>query len=128
MILVDTSVWIDVDRRRQPELTDRVTELVADNGAAYTEPVAMELLAGVDSGARIRRVLDGLPRLGFDSSIDFTAAAWIYRECAKRGTTPRGTIDCMIASVAIRNNVPLLAADRDFAAIAAVTDLRLVSA
>lgn len=62
------------------------------------------------------------PGLGLD---DFEEAAAIYRRCRRAGATIRSTTDRLIAAVAIRAGVPLLAADRDFARIAEHTDLVL---
>jgi predicted nucleic acid-binding protein len=42
------------------------------------------------------------------------AAAEIYRTLRRRGITIRKTIDCMIAAVALENDIPLLHRDRDF--------------
>ena len=42
----------------------------------------------------------------------------IYRECRKKGFTIRKTIDCLIAAIAIENNLALLHNDRDFSNIA----------
>ncbi len=41
------------------------------------------------------------------------------------GITPRGLIDCMIASIAIRTGAELLAADQDFADMARILPLQL---
>lgn len=42
------------------------------------------------------------------------AAATLYGICRRHGVTPRGLVDCMIASVALRTRSRLLAADGDF--------------
>lgn len=126
-MLTDTSVWVDIDRNRRTSRTKRLAELISKGEAGYTEPIAMELLAGSGETKRVVRILDGVQRVRFDQNLDFLAAGWLFRECAKRGRAPRGMIDCMIAAVAIRNEIPLLADDRDFAAIAEVSDLQLIS-
>lgn len=46
------------------------------------------------------------------------------RSCRDAGITPRGLIDCMISSIAIRTGIELLTADRDFSAMASVVPLR----
>ena len=40
--------------------------------------------------------------------------------------TIRSLVDCLIARVAVRNDVPLLYADRDFDLLAQLTPLRVV--
>jgi predicted nucleic acid-binding protein len=66
--------------------------------------------------------------LPFDSVLDFDGAVAVYRTCRQAGVTPRGLLDCMIAAVAIRHDVALLAWDADMVRIADVTGLRLDSA
>ncbi len=44
---------------------------------------------------------------------------------AAAGITPRGLVDCMIVSVALRKDVALLTADRDVELMATVVPLRL---
>ena len=56
---------------------------------------------------------------------DWLLSARIYRTCRDAGLTIRSPMDCLIASHAIRLNVPVLAIDRDFEAIASCTPLRL---
>lgn len=87
----------------------------------------MEVLAGArdqEHLEKLRRLLARATLLPTDS-IDFDAAAAIYRTCRSQGRTVRKLIDCLIAAVAMRANVPLLHSDHDFTAIAAATDLRL---
>ena len=56
---------------------------------------------------------------------DFDAAAAIYRTCRSQGVTPRGLIDCMIASVALRHEATLLCKDRDLIQVAALMGIEL---
>jgi predicted nucleic acid-binding protein len=56
---------------------------------------------------------------------DFHGAAHIYRRCRREGVTPRGLIDCMIASVALRTEAVLLAHDADLNRVAKVVDLEM---
>ncbi|MGB3014816.1 MAG: PIN domain-containing protein, partial [Candidatus Nanopelagicales bacterium] len=58
---------------------------------------------------------------------DFAGAARVYRLCRAAGVTPRGLIDCMVVQVALRTDSELLAADRDFEAIADVMPLQLMA-
>ena len=51
------------------------------------------------------------------------AAAKLYRQCRAKGVTVRSTIDCLIAQLCIRDNLPLLAKDRDFTQMAKVVPL-----
>ncbi|CAN5190648.1 hypothetical protein BH24ACT23_BH24ACT23_00390 [soil metagenome] len=88
----------------------------------------MELLAGrrAESELRsIRRFAAGaklIPVRGLETWED---AAAIHRVCAAAGHTIRSQLDCLIAAVAIREDVPVLHADRDFDVIAQHTPLRV---
>lgn len=130
MILVDTSAWVEFDRETGSPLDLRLTSLVeSESPIASTEPVLMELLAGARSdtdAARLRRLLVSNVWYSVRFS-DYDAAAAIYRMCRRAGLEPGGSIDCLIAAVALRSNVPVLASDGDFAQIARVVPLRLDS-
>jgi predicted nucleic acid-binding protein len=132
VILVDTSAWIEFDRATDSVVDRRLTGLISEGGAiASTEPIIAEVVAGARTDGRereLRRLLGRCDLLPFDSVVDFDAAAGIYRTCRRLGVTPRGLLDCMIAAVAVRHDVPLLAADVDLVRIADVTGLRLDSA
>jgi predicted nucleic acid-binding protein len=47
-------------------------------------------------------------------------AARLYFDCRHRGFTPRSTVDCLIAQIALDHGVALLHDDRDFEQIARV--------
>lgn len=129
MILIDTSAWVEYDRRTESDVDLRLTKLIESGGPiAVTEPVVMEVLIGARTDARereLRMMLESFPFLHFDQSVDFEGAVRIYRMCRARGITPRGLIDCLIANVAIRNGASLLAHDRDMTSIAKVMALKL---
>jgi hypothetical protein len=106
-----------------------MSELIADEGPlAVTEPVIMEVVAGARTDDRetdLRRLLLRFHLLIFDVAADFDAAASIYRRCRRAGVTPRGMIDCMIASVAHRHHATLLAADVDLSRVADIVGIDL---
>ena len=129
MILVDTSAWVEFDRATGSVVERRLTDLISTDGPiAVTEPVLMEVLAGARTDAResdLRRLLLRFTMLRFDPLADFEAAARIHRRCRGAGITPRGLIDCTIASVALRNGASLLAQDVDLIRIAEVVGIDL---
>ncbi len=57
----------------------------------------------------------------------FLAAAEIYRDGRGKGVTIRSSTDCLIAAIAIENDVPVWHRDRDFTAIAKYTRLKVVA-
>ena len=96
-----------------------------------TEPMIMEVVAGARSDERegdLRRLLTRFDLLRIDAAVDFDAAARIYRACRREGVTPRGMIDCMIASVAHRPGAALLAFDADLNRIADVVGIEVEEA
>lgn len=127
MILVDTSAWVEYDRATGSAVDRRLAELIGDDGPlAVTEPVIMEVVAGARSEERerdLRRLLLRFDLLRFDIAADFDGAARIWRACRKVGVTPRGMIDCMIASVANRHAATLLACDAELNRVADVVGI-----
>jgi predicted nucleic acid-binding protein len=131
VILVDTSAWVELDRATGSRVDQRLTELIeaeAEAEVAVTEPVVMEVVAGARDDRReqeLRRLLRRFKLLRFDAAVDFDGAARIYRRCRTAGVTPRGMLDCMIATVAQRHQASLLAHDADLARVANVISIEL---
>jgi len=124
VILADTSAWVEYDRASGSPVDRRLKQLIASGGdLAVTQPVIMEVLAGARGDKELddlRRLMQRFALLAFDPAIDFDAAVRIYRTCRGVGVTPRGMLDCMIASVAHRRGASLLALDVDLTRVAEV--------
>ncbi len=131
MIVVDTSVWIDFFRDADSWQVDTLAALVEeDEGIALTDVVFTELLQGVrdDRAAKsLERRLAAFDIFRLDDLEDFRRASRLYRQARRAGFTITRTLDCLIASVCVREDVPLLHADTDFDRLASSTDLRVVS-
>jgi len=127
VILADTSAWIEYDRASGSTVDHRLLELIAAGGpVAVTEPIVMEVLAGARTDRRendLRRLLLRFELLRFDVAADFDGAVRVYRRCRSAGVTPRGIVDCMIASVAWRRRATLLAYDQDMDRVARVVGI-----
>lgn len=131
MIVVDTSVWVDF-------FADRPTPQVAclagilesgDDEIALTDIILTEILQGLRSDREVRRVderLSVFEVLRLQGLADFRRAAALYRSARRKGVTVRRSSDCLIASVCVREQVPLLHADADFDHLAWVTALSIV--
>ena len=129
MILIDTSAWIEFLRDTGSPTCDLVEELLSQN-IAICSPVSMQVLAGARSESHLRSLRELTARavtLKVDP-IDYEDAAALYRHCRQRGRTVRNLMDCLIAAVAIRNDVPVLHADSDFDVMARHTALRIYGA
>lgn len=129
MILIDTSAWVEFLRDTGSPVCRRVDKLLASR-IATCDAVRMEVLAGArdqDHLQQLRRLL-ARATLVPTESVDYDTAAALYRSCRSQGKTVRKLIDCLIAAVALRAQVPVLHMDEDFTAIAAVTELRVDTA
>ena len=126
MILIDTSAWIEFLRDTASTTCDRVEETLAHD-IAVADPVRMEVLAGARSEqhlTQLRRLLARGTTL-HTNPIDYDQAAILYRQCRANGETVRKLIDCLIAAVAIRNDIAILHLDSDFEVLARHTALRI---
>ena len=131
MILVDTSAWVEFDRATGSSVDQRLTELITAGGdqIAVSEPILMEVLAGARDDRRnrdLRRLLTTFNWIPVDPVADFEGAAGVYRACRGAGITPRGLLDCMIVSIALRTGSSLLSAERDFAQMSSILPLNIV--
>jgi hypothetical protein len=132
MIVVDTSVWIDwfADHSTpQVEYFADCLERESEDFALVALSVT-EVLQGLRDDKDVRRVerdLSAFTILGLSHMSDFRAAAGLYRAARKKGITIRSTIDCFIAAVCLREDLPLLHSDRDFDRLAELTTLSVVA-
>jgi predicted nucleic acid-binding protein len=125
MILVDTSIWVEVFRRSRPL---DLEALVALDEIVTCLPVIQEILQGFDDEAQYRLARDAMlsfPVLEAPLREEvFLEAAGLYRAARRAGVTVRSSVDCLIAACAIRADVEVLHRDRDFRALARVSPLR----
>ena len=123
MLLVDTSVWIDAFRGHL-----RLRDYVQPEDLATCAVIVQEVLQGVTSETllrEVRRILAAAAMLENPLYLDvYEAAAEIYRTGRKAGFTIRRPNDCLIAVVALKHDIPVLHADRDFDMIARFTSLQ----
>jgi predicted nucleic acid-binding protein len=129
MIVVDTSVWIDVLNDNATKAAGRCVELIeAGEPVALTDVIFTEILQGLGSEEEARLVekhLCAFPVLRLDGLEDFALAAELYRSARRAGVRIRKTLDCLIAAPCVRTGAPLLHADADFDRLATCTSLRL---
>ncbi len=125
----DTSAWAEFDRATGSPVDLRMAELIAGDGPLMvTEPVLRRCWPAHADDTRetdLRRRLLRFRLAHFDAVTDFNAAARIHRRCRKADLTPRGTVDCMIAAVAHRHALSLLARDADMVRVADVIGIEL---
>lgn len=125
MILVDTSVWIDFLKGSQSKHHYVLHRLIEDEeDICLTGIILAEILQGIRSDRAFRKTKKYLlefPLLLPKDQTTFIRAAQIFRSCKKSGLTIRRSVDCLIASIAIENNLTLLHNDKDFERIAKVS-------
>lgn len=129
MLVADTSAWVEYLRGTGSPVHLALRAAVGNGGVTLLEPVKAELLVGARTNAELRelqRLIDGFDIELIHPRDDFDRAAEIHLRCRSMGVTPRGLIDCLIAAVTERCRLPLLHADNDLAAIAAVVGLEEV--
>lgn len=129
MIVVDTSVWIDVLNDAETPPARRCVALIeAGEPVALTDVILTEALQGLRSEREARLVerhLRAFPVLRLEGLDDFVLAAQLYRRARSAGITIRKTLDCLIAAPCVRTGAPLLHADADFDRLASCTALRI---
>ena len=125
MVLVDTSVWIEVFRK-SPRI--QLESQVDFDEIVTCLPVIQEVLQGFNAEPAFLRARESMLAfpivevpLGRDVWLE---AVDLYRSGRRLGLTIRSSVDCLIAACAIRHQLEVLHRDRDFDAIARVSPLR----
>ena len=117
IVLIDTTVWIDFFAGQQlPHVA--VLECLIKNreDICICGIILTEVLQDIREKSEFRKtkeLFNAMIFLPMPYSI-FLGAAEIYRTLRSKGITIRNSVDCMIASVAIENDIMLLHNDRDF--------------
>ena len=129
MIVVDTSVWIDVLNDTPAPQAQRCVQLLkSGEPIALTDVILTEVLQGLRSdreAALVERQLRAFPILRLEDLDDFVLAASLYRTARRAGVTIRKTLDCLIAAPCVRTGAPLLHVDEDFNRLATCTPLQI---
>lgn len=129
MIVVDTSAWVEFLRATRSKVDRRLTEAVRiETPLGVPDVVRLELLAGAGPEGAVtdlHRLLARFTALPASSPADHDLAAALYRDVRRKGHTVRSIVDCLVAAMALRLDLPVLARDRDFERLAAVSGLRL---
>jgi predicted nucleic acid-binding protein len=131
VIVVDTSVWIDLLNDVETPQSRHCAKLIEEGEpVALTDIVLTEILQGLRSerdARNVERHLRAFPILQPKGIDDFVLAAELYRSARRAGVTIRKTLDCLIAAPCVRTGAPLLHADTDFDRLASCTSLKLWS-
>ncbi len=124
MVLVDSTVWIDLLRKRTTACVARLRKLLELGEAAAAPVIAQEVLQGAansDAFRALHRYFMALPLLGADRTVELhIAAADLYARARWQAMTPRSPHDCLVAATALFSDVPLLPDDKEFERLAAI--------
>ena len=120
MILVDTSVWIEVLKDKRGYLSKKFRERTGLDLIVFNRFIQLELLQGSKNEFEWKRLDEYLATQYYLETYDSTwrQAARTYFDLRKSGVSIRSPIDCCIAYTAIEAQALLLHRDRDFEKIA----------
>jgi predicted nucleic acid-binding protein len=124
VLLVDTSVWIEVFRK--PSRL-RLEDVIDFDDVVTCLPIVQEVLQGFRDERAFqvaREAMHALPTVAspltrpmFDQAVD------LYRGARRAGLTIRSGVDCLIAACAIGHSLTVLHRDRDFDVLAQISPL-----
>jgi tRNA(fMet)-specific endonuclease VapC len=117
VIAVDTSVWIDFFRGRQP-VADRLAAALDRDELALPVPVRIEILSGARRAERPRlaRLLSALPLLSPSDETWRRMESWVATGAAAGHRF--GVADLLVAAIAAENDCEIWSLDADFGRLA----------
>jgi predicted nucleic acid-binding protein len=126
--LIDTSVLVDFFKGKETSQTRKleniITHKIPFGISAFTY---QEILQGAKDENEYKKLHSYLltQKIYYPTSKTFDNAAYLFFNCRKNGITIRGSIDVLIASIAIENGLILLNSDKDFKYISKITTLEI---
>jgi predicted nucleic acid-binding protein len=125
VILIDTSIWVEVFKKKSPL---RLEEQLDLDDTVTCLPVVQEVLQGFRDEAAYRKAYSAMfafPMIESPLGREvFEDAVRLYRAARRAGVTVRSSVDCLIAACALRNDVEVVHRDRDFSGLAQISGLR----
>ena len=123
MLLLDSSVWIDIHRAHATAATRYVESREETEEIATTGIIFQEVLQGIRLEAdyeHMRQVLWSTLILHPRELSTYEIAAQLHRTARAAGLTIRKPNDCLIAALALEHGALLVHNDRDFFALAQI--------
>jgi len=117
LIFVDSSVWIDYFNGNETQETEKLDSILGSTPICIGDIVLTEVLQGFRNDKDFETAKELLSSLIIVNILDTSIAlksANNFRALRKNGVTVRKTIDVIIATFCIENDIPLLYSDRDF--------------
>ncbi len=117
MVLVDSSVWINYFNGKNTWQTEILDQMLLQIPLFTGDLILTEVLQGFrkdkqyNKAKEIMSILDCKQMGGYEIAVKSVEN---YRLLRKNGITVRKTIDVIIGTFCINENIPLLHADKDF--------------
>uniref|UniRef100_UPI00405787BF type II toxin-antitoxin system VapC family toxin n=1 Tax=Candidatus Electronema sp. TaxID=2698783 RepID=UPI00405787BF len=130
MILVDSSVWIDYFNGKITWQTEVLDQMLQQAPVCIGDLIVAEVLQGFRSDSEFRKareIMELLPCKQMGGCGFAVKAAENYRTLRKKGVTVRKTIDVIIGTFCIIENITLLHDDKDFEPMVEHLALKVVS-
>jgi len=128
-LLVDSSVWIDYFSGNTTPETDYLNAILGESVVFVGDLILAEVLQGFRQESDFKLARDALLKFPIVEVLGRKIAiqsASNYRLLRSKGITVRKTIDSLIATYCIENDLELLHSDRDFEPFEEYLGLRVV--
>ncbi len=129
MILIDSSVWIDYFNGNQTSKTDWLDSSVGNTPIIIGDLILTEVLQGFQSEKDFKIAKDlllNIPFVTLGGKALALESAMNYRILRRKGVTVRKTIDIIIGTFCIHNQLSLLHCDRDFDPMVKFLGLKII--
>ena len=130
MVLVDSSVWINYFNGNTTWQTEILDQMLLQIPLFTGDLILTEVLQGFrknneyNKAKEIMSILSCKQMVGYELAIK---SAENYRKLRKNGVTVRKTIDVIIGTFCINENIPLLHDDKDFEPMVEHLSLKSIS-
>ncbi len=129
-ILVDTSVWSHALRRKKESSAEQhfLYKLIEKEEQIFTTGIILqEILSGISGQKMFQQIRSILANFAYIEATkdNFIAAAELRNKCKTKGVSA-GSIDFLIACVAIHHDLYLATFDNDFSHISKCCPLKIL--
>lgn len=128
MVLIDTSAWIEFLNNGQLDVAGRIDDALQNEIVAIGDLIYCEVMQGIYNHKERRTVSDlllSLPRFDLCGFAIAEKASTNYRLLRARGITIRKTIDVIIGTFCVENEMTLIHNDIDFTRMAPTIGLKM---
>lgn len=129
LIIVDSSVWIDYFNGKKTPQTDWLDSALGNTPVIIGDLILTEVLQGFQNSKEFKVAKDlllGMPFMPMVGRAIALKSAENYRSLRRRGVTVLKTIDVIIGTFCIYNQLLLLHDDRDFDPMVKFLGLQIV--